>query len=52
MELSEGDINDVFAVILQLDTAAPVLAQLSEPIVIAKVNADKYRKLASKYEIE
>lgn len=38
--------------ILQLDKAALVLAQLSEPIVIAKLNADKYTKLAAKYEIE
>jgi protein disulfide-isomerase A1 len=37
---------------LQLDSAAPLLAALKEPVVIAKINADKYRKLASKYEIE
>lgn len=37
---------------LQLDKAAPVLAQLNEPIMIAKINADKYTKLAAKYEIE
>ncbi|CAL4887406.1 unnamed protein product [Urochloa decumbens] len=30
----------------QLDEAAPVLAGLSTPIVVAKVNADKYRKLS------
>ncbi|XP_074579278.1 uncharacterized protein LOC141835805 [Curcuma longa] len=36
----------------ELDATAPVLAQLNEPIVIAKINADKYRKLASKYEID
>jgi protein disulfide-isomerase A1 len=36
----------------QLDAAAPVLAALSKPIFIAKVDADKYSKLASKYEIE
>ncbi|KAG0464641.1 hypothetical protein HPP92_018805 [Vanilla planifolia] len=35
-----------------LDAAAPVLAKLSQPIVIAKLDADKYRKLASKYEID
>ncbi|KAK0576153.1 hypothetical protein LWI29_012844 [Acer saccharum] len=36
----------------QLDEAAPVLAGLKEPIVIAKVNADKYKRLANKYEID
>lgn len=37
---------------LQLDKAAPVLAGLKDPIIIAKVDADKYTRLASKYEIE
>ncbi|XP_062219281.1 protein disulfide isomerase-like 5-3 [Phragmites australis] len=36
----------------QLDEAAPVLAGLSTPIVVAKVNADKYRKLGSKYGVD
>uniref|UniRef100_A0A0D9W530 Thioredoxin domain-containing protein n=1 Tax=Leersia perrieri TaxID=77586 RepID=A0A0D9W530_9ORYZ len=36
----------------ELDEAAPVLAGLSEPIIVAKVNADKYRKLGSKYGVE
>ncbi|KAK2659290.1 hypothetical protein Ddye_005823 [Dipteronia dyeriana] len=36
----------------QLDEAAPVLAGLKKPIVIAKVNADKYKRLANKYEID
>ncbi|KAH7568192.1 hypothetical protein ACOSP7_009336 [Xanthoceras sorbifolium] len=36
----------------QLDEAAPVLAGLKEPVVIAKVNADKYKRLANKYEID
>ncbi|GMH00329.1 hypothetical protein Nepgr_002168 [Nepenthes gracilis] len=36
----------------ELDAAAPVLAGLKEPIVIAKVNADKYTRLASKYDID
>uniref|UniRef100_A0A5B7A3F8 Thioredoxin domain-containing protein n=1 Tax=Davidia involucrata TaxID=16924 RepID=A0A5B7A3F8_DAVIN len=36
----------------ELDKAAPVLAGLKEPIIIAKVNADKYTRLASKYEID
>ncbi|MQL94628.1 hypothetical protein Taro_027294 [Colocasia esculenta] len=36
----------------ELDAAAPVLAGLDHPIVIAKINADKYTKLASKYEID
>lgn len=38
--------------VLQLDEAAPVLAGLSTPIVVAKVNADKYKKLGSKYGVE
>lgn len=37
---------------LQLDEAAPILASLKEPIVIAKVNADKFTRLARKYDIE
>ncbi|CAN6232014.1 unnamed protein product [Urochloa humidicola] len=36
----------------QLDEAAPVLAGLSAPIVVAKVDADKYRKLGSKYGVD
>lgn len=36
---------------LQLDKAAPVLAGLKQPIVVAKVDADKYRKLASKHDV-
>nr|DAD24296.1 TPA_asm: hypothetical protein HUJ06_025760 [Nelumbo nucifera] len=36
----------------ELDAAAPVLAGLDQPIVIAKINADKFRRLASKYEID
>ncbi|PKU70832.1 protein disulfide isomerase-like 5-2 [Dendrobium catenatum] len=35
-----------------LDAVAPVLANLNQPIVIAKIDADKYRKLASKHEID
>ncbi|KAK8952507.1 Protein disulfide-isomerase 5-2 [Platanthera zijinensis] len=35
-----------------LDAAAPVLAKLNQPVVIAKLDADKYRKLASKHEID
>lgn len=35
----------------ELDAAAPLLSGLKEPIVIAKVNADKYSRLAKKYEI-
>ncbi|RZR88966.1 hypothetical protein BHM03_00016623 [Ensete ventricosum] len=35
-----------------LDKAAQVLAQLNDPIMIAKINADKYTKHAAKYEIE
>ncbi|KAF7811802.1 protein disulfide-isomerase 5-2 [Senna tora] len=36
----------------ELDAAAPVLAALKEPIVIAKVDADKFTSLAKKYDIE
>lgn len=36
----------------QLDEAASVLASLKEPIVIAKVNADKYTRLARKYDLD
>ncbi|KAI3972975.1 hypothetical protein MKX01_019633 [Papaver californicum] len=36
----------------ELDAAAPVLAKLETPIAIAKVNADKYTRLATKYEID
>ncbi|XP_021288800.1 protein disulfide-isomerase 5-2-like [Herrania umbratica] len=36
----------------QLDEAAPVLAGLKEPVVIAKLNADKFTRLARKYEID
>ncbi|RVW74634.1 Protein disulfide-isomerase 5-2 [Vitis vinifera] len=36
----------------ELDAAAPVLASLKEPIVIAKVNADKFTRLAVKYDID
>ncbi|XVF73975.1 hypothetical protein PTKIN_Ptkin13bG0024100 [Pterospermum kingtungense] len=35
----------------QLDEAAPILAGLKEPIVIAKLNADKFTTLARKHEI-
>jgi len=37
---------------LQLDAAAPVLATLNKPIVIAKVDADKHTSLAKKYDVE
>ncbi|KAG2692604.1 hypothetical protein I3843_08G059200 [Carya illinoinensis] len=36
----------------QLDEAAPTLSSLKEPIVIAKVNADKFTRLARKYDID
>lgn len=36
----------------ELDAAAPVLAGLKKPIIIAKVNADKYTRLASKYDVD
>jgi protein disulfide-isomerase A1 len=39
-------------VALQLDEAAPILGSLKVPILIAKVNADKFTRLARKYEIE
>ncbi|KAL5991230.1 Protein disulfide-isomerase 5-2 [Asimina triloba] len=36
----------------ELDAAAPLLAGLDHPIVIAKLNADKFSRFASKYEID
>ncbi|KAK3033626.1 hypothetical protein RJ639_033751 [Escallonia herrerae] len=36
----------------ELEKAAPVLAGLMNPIVTAKVNADKYTRIAAKYEID
>ncbi|KAM7280509.1 hypothetical protein ACFE04_007643 [Oxalis oulophora] len=36
----------------ELDAAAPVLAALKQPIVIAKLNADKYTRLARKYDVD
>ncbi|KAJ6696834.1 hypothetical protein OIU85_003211 [Salix viminalis] len=36
----------------ELDVAAPILAELKKPIVIAKVNADKYTRLARKHEVD
>ncbi|XP_004496377.1 protein disulfide-isomerase 5-2 [Cicer arietinum] len=36
----------------ELDAAAPVLAKLKEPIVIGKIDADKYTRLARKYDVD
>ncbi|MED6111023.1 Protein disulfide-isomerase 5-2 [Stylosanthes scabra] len=36
----------------ELDAAAPVLATLKDPIVIAKVDADKHTSLAKKYDVD
>ncbi|GER37815.1 protein disulfide isomerase [Striga asiatica] len=36
----------------ELDKAAPVLAGLKEPMVVAKVDADKHKKLASKHNVD
>lgn len=36
---------------MQLDRAAPMLADGEPPIVVAKINADKYRSAAAKYDI-
>ncbi|KAL1369795.1 hypothetical protein HN51_000151 [Arachis hypogaea] len=36
----------------ELDAAAPVLATLKDPIVIAKVDADKHTGLAKKYDVD
>ncbi|KAF6139420.1 hypothetical protein GIB67_026262 [Kingdonia uniflora] len=36
----------------ELEAAAPILSKLDKPVVIAKVDADKYRRIGSKYEIE
>ncbi|KAH6836023.1 PDI-like 5-2 [Perilla frutescens var. hirtella] len=36
----------------ELEKAAPILAGLKQPIVVAKVDADKYKKLASKHDVD
>ncbi|KAK6938537.1 Thioredoxin domain [Dillenia turbinata] len=36
----------------ELDKAAPILAGFNPPVVIAKINADKYTRLARKHEID
>ncbi|CAI8584361.1 unnamed protein product [Vicia faba] len=36
----------------ELDAAAPVLAKLNEPILIAKVDADKHTRLARKHDVD
>ncbi|XP_076901479.1 protein disulfide-isomerase 5-2-like [Bidens hawaiensis] len=36
----------------ELDKAAPLLSGLKKPVVIAKIDADKYSRIASKYEID
>ncbi|XP_021748281.1 protein disulfide-isomerase 5-2-like [Chenopodium quinoa] len=36
----------------ELDAAAAALAGLEKPIVIAKIDADKYRRVGDKYEID
>jgi protein disulfide-isomerase A1 len=38
--------------LLQFDEVALVLAGLAMPIVVAKVNANKYKKLRSRYGVE
>ena len=49
---SDNDGTIYIPFVLQLDLAAPALAAMKEPIVIAKVNADKFTRLASKYDVE
>ncbi|KAG9144528.1 hypothetical protein Leryth_010747 [Lithospermum erythrorhizon] len=36
----------------ELDKAAPILAGLKNPVIIAKVNVDKYKSLIKKHDIE
>ncbi|KAK1436470.1 hypothetical protein QVD17_02250 [Tagetes erecta] len=36
----------------ELDKAAPVLSGLKKPVVVAKIDADKYSRIASKYDID
>ncbi|KAL7156071.1 hypothetical protein ABFS83_03G118500 [Erythranthe nasuta] len=36
----------------ELDKAAPILAGLNPPVVVAKVDADKYRKIGSEHDID
>ncbi|GAA0158267.1 chaperone [Lithospermum erythrorhizon] len=36
----------------ELDKAAPILAGLKNPVIVAKVDADKYKSLSNKHNIE
>lgn len=36
----------------ELDKAAPMLSGLKKPVVIAKIDADKYRRIGNKYDID
>ncbi|KAL2520111.1 Protein disulfide-isomerase 5-2 [Forsythia ovata] len=36
----------------ELDKAAPVLGGLKQPIIVAKIDADRYKRLAFKHEID
>ena len=42
----------LFHLRLQLDEAAPLLAAFNQPILIAKLNADKFPSLAHKYAVQ
>ncbi|XXG73542.1 hypothetical protein AAC387_Pa07g2445 [Persea americana] len=35
----------------ELDVAAPILSKLDKPVVIAKLNGDKFTRLANKYDV-
>lgn len=50
--ISKQETDGSNFVALQLDKAAAALAGSKNPVVIAKVDADKYTSLASKYDIE
>jgi len=41
-----------FVIVRYLDVVAPVLVNLKKPVVLVKVNADKYTRLAMKHEVK
>jgi len=41
-----------FVIVRYLDVVAPVLVNLKKPVVLVKVNADKYTRLAMKNKVK
>jgi len=41
-----------FVIVRYLDVVAPVLVNFKKPVVLVKVNADKYTRLAMKHEVK